>query len=159
MIPEYRTWNGQGFDYCTLRARKGFSPQESGIWYDLIQTHPKGVIFGTLSIKGEEEIEQYTGLKDVEGNKIFEGDILKLSYDDPKTYLYTDEYDCNPKIIPPRTVTRTVKVINEKGAFRVIALHIKSYFTRLLCDVDQGRENIEIIGNIHENPELLEVEK
>ncbi|WP_333603518.1 YopX family protein [Lactobacillus acetotolerans] len=157
MTPEFRVWDKLTQKYWNIENWH-FEDE----YLDLIES---GVSIADPNIErvwrkfNEVELMQYTGMKDVNGNKIFEGDILKLSYDDPKTYLYTDEYDCNPKIIPPKTVTRTVKVINEKGAFRVIALHIKLYGARLLCDVDQGRENIEIIGNIHENPELLEVDR
>lgn len=157
MTPEFRVWDKLTQKYWNIENWH-FEDE----YLDLIES---GVSIADPNIErvwrkfNEVGLMQYTGMKDVNGNKIFEGDILKLSYDDPKTYLYTDEYDCNPKIIPPKTVTRTVKVINEKGAFRVIALRIKLYGTRLLCDVDQGRENIEIIGNVHDNPELLEVNK
>lgn len=156
MTPEFRAWDKKNEIYL-YNVQYAYDTLSGFVKYDdgKNATYDESC-FGDFLDNKRYDTEQFTGLKDVNGNKIFEGDILKLSYDDPKTYLYTDEYDYNPKIIPPKTVTRTVKVINEKGAFRVIALHIKLYGTRLLCDVDQGRENIEIIGNVHENPELLE---
>ncbi|RRG08807.1 MAG: hypothetical protein DUD32_10035 [Lactobacillus sp.] len=132
MTPEFRAWNGQEFDYCTLRARNGFSPQENGIWYDLIQTHPEGIIFGTLEIKGEEEIEQYTGLKDKNGNKIYEGDIVHCEND----YQGTDY---------------TGKVMFFNGGFCVWTGGFRNYVWDDMIP--------EIIGNIHENPELLEVDE
>ncbi len=131
-MPEFRVWNGQEFDYCTLRARKGFSPQESGVWYDLIQTHPKGVVFGTLTFDGESKIEQYTGLKDKNGNKIFEGDIVHCEND----YQDTDY---------------TGKVMFFNGGFCVWTGGFRNYVWDDMIP--------EVIGNIHENPELLEVEK
>jgi hypothetical protein len=67
-------------------------------------------------------IDQYTGLKDKNGVKIFEGDIV--SYAIVKS-CYTDEYK---------------KAIKFKdGAFTHIGL----------C------HNPVVIGNIHENPELI----
>ncbi|MDT6951851.1 YopX family protein [Companilactobacillus alimentarius] len=101
-------------------------------------------------------VEQFTGLKDVNGKDIYVGDILKLSYDEPESYIYKDEFDCNPRVIPPKTVNDTVQVVNNTGAFGVT--HHGTLFTTLR-DVDKGRQSIEIIGNIHENPELLEESK
>lgn len=138
MTPEFRAWNGQEFDYCTLRARNGFSPQENGIWYDLIQTHPEDIIFGTLEIKGEEEIEQYTGLKDVNGNKIFEGDIVKTDqhgYNQPDSYVVKE-------FVQNVCVFRSAQVTDGSTMFE---------------EATNGHD-LTVIGNIHENPELLEVE-
>lgn len=69
---------------------------------------------------------QYTGLKDKDGVEIFEGDIV---YD-----IETDSYG---------------KIIFEEGKF----VHEWQNISEDLCENHDG---LEIIGNIYENPELLE---
>ena len=75
-------------------------------------------------------VMQYTGLKDRDGKEIYEGDIVRWQ---------DEEY--------PDGVTRYVRDFYEAiefhhGAFQLLA-HSPS-------------EEFEVIGNIHENPELLE---
>ncbi|MCG0602624.1 prophage Lp2 protein 26 [Lactiplantibacillus plantarum] len=98
------------------------------------------------------KLEQFTGLKDVNGKEIYEGDVLILSRDEPKTYIYDDEDNLKPKIIMPKTVIETAPVTKYTGTFGV---SVKGVFLTLR-EVDKGQQNIEIIGNVHENPELVE---
>ena len=87
------------------------------------------------------EIMQYTGLLDKNGKEIFEGDIVAFE-DSDGGYEYPD------------VVVNTGIV--EYGELRF-------YFTnRIAAEMDDfyikdGRcDDVEVIGNIHENPELLE---
>lgn len=72
------------------------------------------------------EIMQYTGLKDKNGEEIYEGDIIKVLNN--LSYVYYDN-----------------------GGFRTNIL-LKSSLMYLA----DNKVKIEIIGNIYENPELLE---
>ena len=86
-----------------------------------------------------ETVGQYTGLTDKNGRKIFEGDIVKV------TGLYPDR-DGEKRIWRQ---FRVGEVFYYHGAF---------YFGEWqLCTTSE--KCIEIIGNIHDNPELLEVTK
>lgn len=78
---------------------------------------------------------QYTGLKDVDGQEIYEGDIVRLCY---------NGFYNNAEVF-------TGEVIFEEGSFEVKA---KGEYTCLHDGV--GLTTSEVIGNIYENPELLE---
>lgn len=76
-------------------------------------------------------VGRYTGLCDKNGNKIFEGDILKNEYEKNK-YQHFKVFYCN------RTYCWLVE--NKYG---------------MLGKLYNVIGDIEIIGNIHDNPELL----
>ncbi len=86
------------------------------------------------------KLMQYTGLKDKNGKEIYEGDILKeiseLSPKDHQNRIGTIVYEPN---------VTSFMVLNDGG----------------YCHLNEGKwdknqlEYTEIIGNIHENPELL----
>ena len=80
-------------------------------------------------------IEQYTGLKDKNGKEIYEGDIVLDYYDGEDTFIVEWDKDTASFIL-----TDTGNISNVS-------------FDNYYSDKD-----LEVIGNIHENPELLEQE-
>jgi len=85
-----------------------------------------------------ETVGQYTGLKDKNGVKIFEGDIVKDDYGNIGTVTYLEHF-CNWRIV------------FHKGRPDLLGKYGCNIFDWIYPDM-----NLEIIGNIHDNPELLE---
>lgn len=92
-----------------------------------------------LSIRDEKfnniELMQYTGLKDMREKEIYEGDIVKLR--------------ANHGI-------GVIKYSDEWGAFVVEYIKPRPL---VVLGMNYYKEDIEVIGNIYENPELLGVNK
>lgn len=77
------------------------------------------------------ELMQYTGLKDKNNKEIYEGDILFESFGE-----------------------RNYKVVFENGSFRA---EFKGDFEWHHFDlIDVVAQGCEVVGNIYENPELME---
>lgn len=83
-------------------------------------------------------IGQYTGLTDKNGIKIFEGDIVE--------FLYDDLMICGKVFY---SESETAFVVYYELSNQRLFIHSK---TLGHCD------SVKVIGNIYDNPELLEVE-
>lgn len=124
---------------CPIRfnfARRAYpnTDLEIGFWHQVIA----------------ETVGQYTGLTDKKGMKIFEGDIIRYTnhvediYHEEIGVCVYEQNECNfclqrkrknPKNYPVPVTTDTIYLISN--------VDYEAYY--------------EVIGNIHDNPELLEV--
>ena len=111
---------------------------KSGVEYFIIEIEAEGSQYYVIP----ETVGQYTGLLDKNGKRIFEGDIVK-----------TKKYG---KIIGHSNVNGfdIFVVIYESAMFRLENTH-RAF--NLVGKCGKGID-YEIIGNVHDNPELLEVE-
>ena len=117
------------------------SPKSMWDYGDLYIDHDKVYIsmretMHGVRVHGEvipETVGQFTGLTDKNGKKIFEGDILSTHFD----FNY------------PEVESRTVV---EWGNFRWVT-HQPGYEPDDITDFDKGLWTV--IGNVHDNPELI----
>ena len=82
-----------------------------------------------------ETVGQYTGIRDKTGTRIFEGDIVKFGCDE----------DCDK--------TGPIEWYEDTASFAII------YKENDIANFDWlNGTDLEVIGNIHDNPELLDKE-
>lgn len=92
-------------------------------------------------------VGRFTGLKNSQGNEIFEGDIVKFLY--KPTYPFGDsEFD--EVVICKVSVCVTGKFILEKNQ--------SDEFEESLYNAVNYDDELTVIGNIHDNPELIKGE-
>ena len=132
-----RTINGDWVEgYLVKLGRESFSdPERYGICNKAIPLGGSGVCYN-LKIDEiiPETVGQYTGLTDKNGKRIFEGDIVQY-------------YGTYP-----------LEVYIEKGHTKIRwydSISANKYDELFFSSDREGYGECEIIGNIHDNPELL----
>lgn len=105
--------------------------------WEEVDEHDKMGVYQFLDIIEEDgfEVMQYTGLKDKNGREIYEGDFIRDRESFDEIYHYT-------------------VIWSESNA----CFYFKDWFgTEHFGGEDIELTRAEVIGNIYENPELLEV--
>ena len=105
-----------------------------------IDIHSSAIMIDELNNLNDNLIvEQFTGLHDKKGKEIYEGDILNVGENLVCEIVYVD------------------KNVEDYGDEIHCAFHAKVYIHNKTIPLDSYlKNNCEIIGNIHENPELLQ---
>ena len=116
---------------------------DNGPWYEGDYEHTTlsdGSPFAFISGWGKfgkivkpETVGQYTGLTDKNGTRIFEGDIVRI-------------------IEKGAAANGVVKFVNKYAGGWIVGSNIDDAAGCVLV----MRPNVEVIGNIHDNPELLQ---
>ena len=115
--------------------------------YADIMTLPMWEVFPGTPEQRAYEVMQYTGLKDKNNNEIYEGDVLKQVKKSSREGCGSSSYDKN-----------NFEVVFKYGSFWLQRPYDDSVYIRDFPNIDEfvGFECFEIVGNIYENPELLE---
>ncbi len=115
---------------------------KSGVEYFIIEIEAEGSQYYVIP----ETVGQYTGLTDKNVRQIFDGDIVEL-YDknnDIRMKAYVEfgnpnrEYNWGYQLVPIGKAKANLDIL-------------------LWVEMEDAGAYIEVIGNIHDNPELLEV--
>ena len=126
MIPKFRAWLKEEYWMTDVREITFFNDEIQMI-SDIEGFYPYY----------EFELMQSTGLKDKNGKEIFEGDIVKFSDCDDDVYVTPVVWDKNYACFG----------VSFSGKYPVSFDYLEEFYTEL--------KDIEVVGNIYENPELL----
>ena len=106
--------------------------------------HSKKLAFSLKQLNDLVDFEQFTCLKDVNGKGIYIGDIVKVWS------------DMSELVMEP-----TINEIVSEDLFKRSGMFLRPVGPHLIepCLHDSWNSKLEVIGNIHENPELMEESK
>jgi len=131
---KFRIWNGKEWLQDDHELAKYVIDREGKVFF-ITKYKFEDVV---LPYEDKVEINLYTGMKDNKGQDIYEGDIIKFV----PAFSIREKYNLSHKDI-------IGKVYWSAGAFRVKAGDLVIELADCL--------HKKVIGNIYENPELLEV--
>lgn len=146
MIPKFRVWFSEPSQMITngLESINLFDEtvtMTSGYYDNIADDYISNSIEVDI---GNAILMQSTGLFDKNGKEIFEGDIVK------RTYLFSGGYG----------ETHTGEIVYDKEYARYVISRPQQCTepkTEDLGNILSNKSTYEVIGNIYENPELLEV--
>lgn len=148
---KFRAWDSQnkewllGYEYENLGGFSMFGEiMLMDEWNAAVHAHHNGDVYINLM--------QYTGLKDKNGIDIYEHDIVKILYTD-----WPSQLDSHPELSHEEyldSLTHKEIVVWHQYGFWLVK-KIGGYPQ----SIHPGQHGyIEVIGNIYQNPELLEAE-
>jgi len=131
MVPKFRAWH------------MPFGPK--GPMQEMVHGKASSILAFAEMSPDEYIVEQYTGLKDVNGKDIYEGDIVTVQ-------ATNDDGSIDGML---------GKIVYDEdiASFEFTTTDKDGWYTSSFDDLfEEGFFDIHVIGNIHENSELLEAQ-
>ena len=133
MIPKYRAYDSGSLS-------RMYQPEEVMVGDGNIWIIDEDSVAGEWIVNNDINLMQSTGFEDNLGDVVFEGDII--------LWTYWDGFEDSGR----------AKIVFDKGMFKLLDICTEKEVWDNLFDCNENCD-IYIQGNIHENPELLEVEE
>ena len=132
MIPKFRAYDGGSL--CRM-----YQPDEVMVGDGNVWIIDEDDVAGEWIVNNDLNLMQSTGLYDKNGKEIFEGDVIAIEVDDTETPI-------NARI-------------SQNSKIGVLMFHVfeDNEDVPMVELLEDNSVAFEIIGNVYENPELLEV--
>lgn len=158
--PRFRVWNNGTqkyiieMDFLNDGAFIGCSIKNGVAEFDNAYVeNPTHTVDGVVIEETLMEYEEYTGLKDKNGVEIYEGDIV-IGKDETQAFIELAKKLKQDVKDPNYKGTNISQVLFVDGAFS-ICNSFGNYDLVINHHSASMAKDLEVIGNIHENPELL----
>lgn len=118
---------------------------------------PNDFMCGICETVDPETVGQFTGLTDKNGKRIFEGDIVRYTFDSPDDPMATKN---GLKVHTGRIFwsdwRASFAVTAGRNGSAALNNDVSRYVRgRQVFEYVRGSNTVEVIGNIHDNPDLL----
>ena len=136
-----------------IKFRAWLKRRDKMVYFGLFELDGEYIIREEVSIYDDDPVMQYTGLKDKNGVEIYEGDIYKLTVGDKYWVHVVKTFDGQFGVMLFGALLYKnfyVDVDTDEFVYEV------SYINAGTRSFVHSGKDVEVIGNIYENPELLE---
>lgn len=138
MVPKFRAWDETQHKMLQVEFIEFIDGKAYWVDASPADGNVQGGNDGPIGDNSQLKLEQYTGLKDVNGKNIYEGDIVRMQRPGfHERACYEVKY-----FVQDVCIFQIVKVTDGSTLF----------------ESPSNGHDVEVVGNVHTNPEILEAQ-